>query len=291
MRKRKNEVYSTSSVEAIEKGDYALMSEVLKLPDFDINARVYGKNTSLGNAVLANKPELVSVFLQMGANPNTPLNNTLTPLQYAVSNNLVGVAKALLEDPRTKDTVSPKARGIESGGTALHIAKAKGHEEIVDLLTAKGAVDIGTGRKAQVQEQFKHISFLAPADIKGELKKAFFEAVETGDIKTLNDLIDNKGVTLTGDASKNYIDSALDVACEKGHLAVVKKLVEVGSNYTNQSSKKNEESPGRGMTALDYAKKNGHSDIVEFLKSTKEAESRIFDAFRAEKENVAVSRK
>ena len=66
-------------------------------------------------------------------------------------------------------------------------------------------------------------------------------------------------ISLTTISYGNDLDDALMDAVYEGNLAKVKELVENGAdvNLTNK----------KGYTALMYASENGHTDIVEFLKS------------------------
>ena len=66
-------------------------------------------------------------------------------------------------------------------------------------------------------------------------------------------------ISLTTISYRNDLDDALMDAVYEGNLAKVKELVENGAdvNLTNK----------KGYTALMYASENGHTDIVEFLKS------------------------
>ena len=66
-------------------------------------------------------------------------------------------------------------------------------------------------------------------------------------------------ISLTTISYGNDLDDALMDAVYEGNLAKVKEFVENGANV-NLTNKK-------GYTALMYASENGHTDIVEFLKS------------------------
>jgi ankyrin repeat protein len=85
----------------------------------------------------------------------------------------------------------------------------------------------------------------------------FTDALRTGNVKVVNKYLDNGSATAN---EKSFAWSALQMASDKGHLNVVKLLVEKGAeiDYAHPVNK---------MTALHLAAYSGHDDVVKYLLS------------------------
>ncbi len=95
-----------------------------------------GKPTSrppLEQAVLRNKPEIVVVLLEAGADPNSVNASKRTPLHLAVDRNSPVMAAALLKAGAKPDVLD------KDGWTPLHHAAAKNQLETVKAILAGGA--------------------------------------------------------------------------------------------------------------------------------------------------------
>jgi ankyrin repeat protein len=97
-------------------------------------------------AVAKGHGEIVQLLLTRGADPNRQDIYMWTPLMRAAHEGRLREAEVLLSDPRTE----VNRRG-EYDSTALHLAAAEGHEELVRLLLRHGASKTladGSGRTA-----------------------------------------------------------------------------------------------------------------------------------------------
>lgn len=74
----------------------------------------------------------------------------------------------------------------------------------------------------------------------------------------------------------------VDPTAENGHLHVLKALLGAGADFHVRTPRGFQE-PSR--TALDYAKENGHQEVVDYLVSRGATTARIFDA--SEDDNLA----
>lgn len=85
----------------------------------------------------------------------------------------------------------------------------------------------------------------------------FTDALRTGKTQVVKKYLDNGSATVN---EKSFAWSALQMAADKGHLEVVKLLVEKGAevDYAHPVNK---------MTALHLAAYSGHDDVVKYLLS------------------------
>ena len=85
----------------------------------------------------------------------------------------------------------------------------------------------------------------------------FTDALRTGNVKVVKQFLDNGSATAN---EKSFAWSALQMAADKGHLEVVKLLVEKGAeiDYPHPINK---------MTPLHLAAYSGHDEVVKYLLS------------------------
>jgi hypothetical protein len=88
---------------------------------------------ALHYAAYSGSHEIVHFLVLRGADKNALAPNWDTPLMLAIRNGRIDAAKALIEDQ-----VDLAHRG-QNGETALGLAKAKGEQEIAELLRKAGA--------------------------------------------------------------------------------------------------------------------------------------------------------
>ena len=86
---------------------------------------------------------------------------------------------------------------------------------------------------------------------------ALIAAAEANRLETVRALL-QAGADIEGASTRSYIHP-LWKAAKRGHLQVVKLLVESGASTRATDSS--------GMTALDYAKRYSRTDVVEYLAS------------------------
>lgn len=85
----------------------------------------------------------------------------------------------------------------------------------------------------------------------------FTDALRTGKVNVVKKFLDNGSATAN---EKSFAWSALQMAADKGHLEVVKLLVEKGAEIDYRH-------PVNKMTALHLAAYSGHDDVVKYLLS------------------------
>jgi ankyrin repeat protein len=315
--------------DAVIADNYDDLLEIFRDPNFDVNSPMYSHCSALAYAVVNNKPELVGVFLQMKANPNSRMADDMPILQYAVERGFHEVVEKLLADPRTKDYLR------EESGSALHIAAANGDRRMVDMLLQKGADPIPSAPYVTCEAPYKLAKANNHHDLAVHLQKqslslknAFREkfplisrhemeelsdkeqhlqakvtelghipsksiyplmgtspalcnegivkAVNEKDVKALLDLL-AEGAIYDHNRSEDFI-ATIEKACINGPLMMVKVLIELGSDYSDK---------GLHGSASEIANKNGHKDIVDYLKSVKEEQLAVFEQFVELKRNIA----
>lgn len=316
--------------DAVIADDYDDLLEIFRGPNFDVNSAMDGLYGALACAVANNKPELVGVFLQMKANPNSRMPDWMPPLQYAVSKGHHEVVEKLLADPRTKDYLRSES------GSALHIAAANGDRRMVDMLLQHGADPIPSAPHVTWEAPYKLAKANKHEDLAVHLQKqsmslkdAFrekFPMISARKIAKLSQEDQNlhakvtelehnssklryplmgMSPTISGEGiikavTEKNVEALLDrmgegaiydhlysddweitlhKACINGPLNMVKVLIELGSDYSSKWC---------AGTASELASKNGHQDIVHYLRSVKQDQLDVFEQFIQEKRNINI---
>lgn len=102
---------------------------------------------------------------------------------------------------------------------------------------------------------FLLVFFLSPAAATDDQEKRFWEAARKGDDATVKALLE-KGVDVN--TPFLYGATALSYACDRGHLEVVKVLLQHDANV-------NAKDTFYGVTPLDRALQRGHTAVVKLL--------------------------
>lgn len=178
-----------------------------------------------------------------------------TPLQLAARNGRVAEVQELLRTGDAASIVNEAPRGYY-GQTALQAACIQGHEDVVKLLLDTGA-DVhfcggnnmqrtalqfacGQGNEKIIDMLLRHGSEINMAHGNGAQR-------HSGD--------DRRPTTVTRYNGR----TALQAAAERGHVAIVEKLLRLGADVNALPS------PSHGRTALQGASENGFSNIVTIL--------------------------
>ena len=132
------------------------------------------------------------------------------------------------------------------GNTALMLAAAKGHKEIVGALLEKDA-------NVNAANQYGNT--------------ALIWAAENGHVATVSALLE-KGANVN--TKNQYGDTALIWAAKNGHLEIVRALLEKGAEVNAKNN--------NGSTALMWAAWNGHEKIAEQLNTVIEANEHLIKA-------------
>jgi ankyrin repeat protein len=183
--------------------------------------------TALHEAASAGKEELIRRLLADGADPNARDESGASPLDEAVWQGSVEIAKLLLDggaklnEPETK-----------TGATPLNEAVFKGHIDVVRLLLARGA-------DASVRD---HAGFL-PVE----------NALREHQLEVMLLLLAQRG------KDENLLNHLLEQAIRKGQDDTVTVLLDAGASVNARFAS--------GFTALYDAALNGDDQIVSLLVS------------------------
>ena len=243
-----------------------MVQDMLKLRGFKFTEAEFFRAVNLEDA------QAVRAFLQGGMNPNAKNEKGETALTYAIQYKEPKVIKVLLEkaDVNIKDDL---------GNSPIHLAVMKKKDEIFDLLLEKN-VDVN----------------VAGADGKTKNQTALYAAVMQNREDLVQKLIEKGSDPNIADADGGLVLSEA-VARRNANPQIVKRLLDGGANVNAQelnqgtaliiaASNNAISSPTRqeivkmlldkgadksikdktGKTALDWAKHQGNTDVVEMLK-------------------------
>jgi uncharacterized protein len=144
----KDEPIARALVEAIHAGEVELVAEHPSLASARLVEGKGGSSTPLHAATdwpgyFPNGPEVVSVLIDAGADPNVPVEGSWhaeTPLHWAASSDDVDVARALIDGGANIEAMGASL----GGGTPLDDAVGYGCWQVARLLVERGAhVDLG----------------------------------------------------------------------------------------------------------------------------------------------------
>ena len=171
---------------------------------------------------------IVQALLDVGADVNKATTRGATPLYIASGKGYIGIAKALL------DAGAEVNKETDNECTSLYYASEEGYLAIVKLLISRGADVKKYGNTslylACVQGQFAVVDYLI--------------SQHSQDVD-VNTKMFTKGST------------SLIMASERGHLALVKRLIMAGADV--------DEATTDGATSLYFASEKGHLDVVQYL--------------------------
>jgi ankyrin repeat protein len=229
------------------RGSLQFASSLLEAgADVDIRED-YGEN-ALHLAVLLHQLDLVDLLI---TNPRVNINSTRaktgtrsggeTALIIAAQNGLVKVVDRLLKAGAEANTLA------NNGLSALHWAALRGDPQVIDLLIAAPKIDLNVQARRLTSSIFV-VGGSSPLIL----------AARKGNTKAVTTLISARAdLTITDDTGS----TALHVAVEAGHMAVVKvllrSLVSTGSDLTTANE--------AGNTALHVAVIQGDAAAVEPL--------------------------
>jgi len=248
------------------------------------------KNKALIAAAAKGDLDGVKRLLAEGADVNTREHRfTCTPLMLAFQEGHAEVVKALLEagaDVHAKTDAGHTAfdlanRGRESIGQ-IEICRVLAERE-PDTKERKGylnmALVVATAFPEVGLEIVKELlgKGACPNDMTdGNLNTPLMKAASTGQTAVVKELV-QKGANVDATHVSGY--TALMFAAENGHLDVVRVLLEMGANVRAASEDSRRfwyfvDNPGKTFlsgreseTALDKARRNNHSQIVELLEA------------------------
>lgn len=165
---------------------------------------------------------------------NAENRDGLTALRVAAARGHTDVVRLLLADPH----VGVNTPDREEGYTALHLAAAKGHTDVVRLLLADPRVEVNTPSSAGMT--------------------ALHFAASFGNAEVVQLLLADPRVEVTVNAPNNRGVTALHFAAARGHVEVLRLLMDnprVDVNATDSY----------GNTALHVAAARDHAEMVQLL--------------------------
>ena len=181
--------------------------------------------------------EMVRALIEAAADINQPIHQGSSPLFTACRQGRVDICRLLLQARAEMERAI-----MANGATALIVASARNHLEIVRLL-----IEAGANKENSCTDG----------------ATALFVASEGNYLEIVNLLVQagadkDKALETTG-------KTPLIVAAEQGQLETLCYLMKAGANIQKKSSE--------GLTALDFAVRGGHSNIVELLAAETTAQS------------------
>ncbi|XP_022091401.1 transient receptor potential cation channel subfamily A member 1-like isoform X2 [Acanthaster planci] len=232
----------------------------------DVNAQCGMGHTPLHLIAVVGNTDIANLLLDFGATIEKGDNELMTPLHRAAMYNRLAMVGLLLDkgadiNAREKDHFTP-----------LLCACWRGHVEIVKLLIQRGAdlnlrdcerktclhwsVEMGHSEIVSVLFEATGLGLLESEDRMDQTVLHY--TAETANVALLNLLL-VKGAKV--DTRDNEEKTPLHIACQFGHLACVKILLQHSPNLLNTDDMD-------GMTPLLLASHNGHPSIVRFLLDT-----------------------
>ncbi|XP_076074995.1 ankyrin repeat and KH domain-containing protein 1-like isoform X3 [Mytilus galloprovincialis] len=173
--------------------------------------------------------ELAQVLLAMKANvEDRGIKGDCTPLMEAASGGYVDIVKLLISHGADVNAQS------SAGNTPLHYAACGGYEDVVQVLIEAGA-------NVEQHNENGHTPLM--------------ESASAGHVGVARILL-NAGAGINTH-SNEFKESALTLACYKGHLEMVKFLLEAGADQEHKTDEMH--------TALMEASMDGHVEVARLL--------------------------
>ena len=244
--------WGTALTKACEKGHLATASLLLDR-GAEVNAKDQNGQTPLMKAAEADHLHVVRLLLEKGADVNAKdESNGETSLNRAARKGHTAIAELLLNNGAGVNATDKR------GETALMTAAESGQLKTAHLLLDRGAqlsVRDGEGRTALEHAARKNhrrvVDFLMSRGAKTNLAAAAMVG-DTAQVQRF--LKEGADVNAKDDQGK----TALILAVERGHLEVVKLLLENHADVNVTAS---------GETALDIAKREGSNEMYTVLRS------------------------
>ncbi|KAL3073634.1 hypothetical protein niasHT_015211 [Heterodera trifolii] len=221
--------------------------------------------SALHTAVVGGSSEVCALLLEAGADVNQRQPDGTTPLMEASQRNQLNAAKCLVEKGGADLELSSSI-----GHTALTYAAFSGHLDFVRYLLARGAVvngkDIANASPLHYAVFGRHLDVCsalveAGIDVKQQVGASGITALHAAylvnDLNIVKFLVEKAGADLEiRDASGR---TALMGAAFEGQADIVQYLVtkKARTDWKDEN----------GDTAIDYAEKQGRTEMVKILRS------------------------
>ncbi|XP_027511592.1 ankyrin repeat and protein kinase domain-containing protein 1 isoform X1 [Corapipo altera] len=230
----------------------------------NVNSQVGCGYTPLIMAVQKRLPEICSVLIEHGADPNVPDEDGWTPLHFAAQSGDDRIVRLLLDHQARVDAQE------QDGWTPLHLAAQNNFENVARVLLSRQAdsnTQEGDGKTAlHVAACFGHVGLVKllasqGADLERKQKNhrtPLHVAVERGKFRVVHYLLKNG--TCVNSLDQNHY-SALHLAAVRGKLLICEKLIKHGANVELRTDK--------GWTPLHLASFKGHVEIIRLLRRSR----------------------
>jgi ankyrin repeat protein len=203
----------------------------------------------LTTAIFFNDKNTLSQLLEKGADIEACDDDGNTVLMYAILHSELESAKFLIE--KGANINASNIMNIPSSPLTL---ACEFDSDIIDSLIEKN-----------VKVRLKHLDLedISPRMISKikvyiqKLKSHFLQEIQKGNLEEVEKLLGNDGIDLVTKYSDIDFKTALILAVEKGHTDIVKLFIDEGADLNSTDNE--------GKTALDYAKKNNYTEIIELL--------------------------
>jgi ankyrin repeat protein len=259
-------------LEAAKEGNIEQVRQTLQA-GADVNAKGIGGSTPLGWAASKGHIDVARALIEARADIHWEARRGQTALNVAAAQGHTEIVKLLIQsgvnvNERIKSTEAP---GYYQGATPLFMAARGGHTEAVCTLL-QFAADVNAKNKNGENALFyasrtETVRALIDAGADVHVKNRYgatplMYATESSQVGPLLVLI-NAGADVnaktTGDSPRPPSGTtALMAAAGQGNLKAVHLLLIAGADVNGTNAE--------GQTALDYASKGGHSEIVDLLR-------------------------
>ncbi|XP_052262259.1 ankyrin repeat domain-containing protein 17-like isoform X2 [Dreissena polymorpha] len=217
-----------SLAEACSDGDVPTVRKLLR-EGGSVHETTEEGDSLLSLACSAGYYELAQVLLAMKANvEDRGIKGDCTPLMEAASGGYVDIVRLLIIHSADVNAQS------SAGNTPLHYAACGGYEDVVQVLIEAGA-------NVEQHNENGHTPLM--------------EAASAGHVGVAAILLNNGAGINTH--SNEFKESALTLACYKGHLEMVKFLLEAGADQEHKTDEMH--------TALMEASMDGHVEVARLL--------------------------
>ncbi|XP_069125262.1 ankyrin repeat and KH domain-containing protein 1-like isoform X1 [Argopecten irradians] len=219
---------SRSLAEACSDGDVPTVRKLLH-EGGSVHETTEEGESLLSLACSAGYYELAQVLLAMKANvEDRGIKGDCTPLMEAASGGYVDIVKLLITHGADVNAQS------SAGNTPLHYAACGGYEDVVQVL-------IDAGANVEQHNENGHTPLM--------------ESASAGHVGVARILLSSGAGINTH--SNEFKESALTLACYKGHLEMVKFLLEAGADQEHKTDEMH--------TALMEASMDGHVEVARLL--------------------------
>jgi len=231
-------------VDAIHAGEVEWVRELVTENQGLASARIVDEKGGSGTPLHAatdwpgyfpNAPEIVSVLIDAGADPNLPVEGSWhaeTPLHWAASSDDVDVARALIDGGANIEATGASL----GGGTPLDDAVGYGCWQVARLLVERGAhVDFGQAAALGIKTRVEELLATDPPSPQ-EIADAFWGACHGGQ-RRMAELLLSLGADINGTPSWGG-GTPLDAADSQdtGREALVMWLRERGARESSDGS-------------------------------------------------------